>query len=1124
MCAIIYTSKSSRKDIGLLLFNLDDKTFFTLLSSTTNVSVDCIFNNNKLFFSQLNVNNDQCIITEYRFSFSSFYIDSASGISSRIITNITRTTNATETSYRTIPIQYIKSGNDTVFKFNVFTASGIEEVLITNMSESSEISNVHPQDNTFITTRRLYNLNNTLVGSYINNGMFFTSTLDITTSLQSPTAIDLPSDVPPDSVVYNISTNGEIISLKSSTGEILPYSLRLHNNVLYKTTDINEFKIPTYLTPPNYSNVTSLTTTEITNLIDAGFVMGAPFLSDGYNAFIPFNNISAPGGNSYNTSGTYIEGARNPQYPNYDAGTIMGTILAITLPSAKNIARISFGNKTNSDDIYVGYSTNAFTSAGAHSTSITWNIDATHITGGLVDVLKTGVRTIAFQANTINDNSNSVIWHGIQIYDTDGNSVFNTSTTGHKEGIYITASSGDSYAPSSLTNPDDIFVGSNSFDTEGYYSEPFNKPYIDGIEVVGTTITISFKENTDLVGLNIVNSNIVSARFGFSSVDVPDLSSFVNDTTFTRMESFINRSPEFFTNFAFLNPVKNVRAVIIKISAITPGHSGLTIGYIKPIRIMPSAENNIIPKIDDSNGTLTTPLTLVNNVSGNDILISHPSANTFAETGVETKKDFGTNVFINSMIKDKSLRVITPLSQNKDGYKLASEFVFTTDNGFDTVSGSYEGTAGNSSLSIPNGYPIFIGFGTPQKLDYFMFLRNINNVFTNIKTCSLSFSSSILPEIYNEEIFGGLNWRDTEQFDLTNVESGKQISITGKPDNVRSVVLVISDINPTANNTGYFTNFNFTTMKSSTLDNINDDVEDLFTPYFSHISQHPGYTDYYDNDIVYDVLYELNNVSNINSMDIETNFNGNLKILGFEESDNANAKSYLHGDLETLPDDILETESLTLNSGLTISVNLRQYMKISNPLKSLLFVYSNVHSLPVNSRLHTRISNLKERNRNTVLLNTIYPQGCPNSPSAPSRTAVIAGACITLLKGMFKLNNDDPTYSRVQRTPNGSFTADGQTLQYIDTSITRSHISELNKLAYNIAMSRCFAGVNYRSDIEMGIRLGEKYAIKYLRDKTFEYNETRNSVNLNKGFILETFDGKVLRIRQNNISELLQRT
>lgn len=47
----------------------------------------------------------------------------------------------------------------------------------------------------------------------------------------------------------------------------------------------------------------------------------------------------------------------------------------------------------------------------------------------------------------------------------------------------------------------------------------------------------------------------------------------------------------------------------------------------------------------------------------------------------------------------------------------------------------------------------------------------------------------------------------------------------------------------------------------------------------------------------------------------------------------------------------------------------------------------------------------------------------------------------------------------------------------------------MNKLAFNIAMGRDFAGIHYRSDAEAGFRLGEDVAIAMLYDLARTYTE-----------------------------------
>jgi hypothetical protein len=48
---------------------------------------------------------------------------------------------------------------------------------------------------------------------------------------------------------------------------------------------------------------------------------------------------------------------------------------------------------------------------------------------------------------------------------------------------------------------------------------------------------------------------------------------------------------------------------------------------------------------------------------------------------------------------------------------------------------------------------------------------------------------------------------------------------------------------------------------------------------------------------------------------------------------------------------------------------------------------------------------------------------------------------------------------------------------------------EINKLAFNVAIGRDFAGIHYRTDAEAGIRLGEQVSISILQDMVDTYAE-----------------------------------
>lgn len=117
----------------------------------------------------------------------------------------------------------------------------------------------------------------------------------------------------------------------------------------------------------------------------------------------------------------------------------------------------------------------------------------------------------------------------------------------------------------------------------------------------------------------------------------------------------------------------------------------------------------------------------------------------------------------------------------------------------------------------------------------------------------------------------------------------------------------------------------------------------------------------------------------------------------------------------------------------------------------------------------------------TYLLPQAYPEGCPLHPSYPSGHATVAGACSAMLKAFFDENG--------LLTDCVSASEDGLSLApYTDTALTVG--GEINKLAFNVAMGRDWAGIHYRSDAEVGMRLGEDVAIAMLQDLVNTYAES----------------------------------
>lgn len=137
----------------------------------------------------------------------------------------------------------------------------------------------------------------------------------------------------------------------------------------------------------------------------------------------------------------------------------------------------------------------------------------------------------------------------------------------------------------------------------------------------------------------------------------------------------------------------------------------------------------------------------------------------------------------------------------------------------------------------------------------------------------------------------------------------------------------------------------------------------------------------------------------------------------------------------------------------------------------------------------------------TYLLPQSYAEGCPLHPSYPAGHATVAGACSAMLKAFFdetEIVTDCVVAS-----------ADGLSLTPL-TDIALTVGGEINKLAFNVAMGRNFAGIHYRSDAESSFRLGEDVGIALLQDWVGTYTEDF------EGFQFTRLDGSPVRITRSN--------
>jgi hypothetical protein len=133
----------------------------------------------------------------------------------------------------------------------------------------------------------------------------------------------------------------------------------------------------------------------------------------------------------------------------------------------------------------------------------------------------------------------------------------------------------------------------------------------------------------------------------------------------------------------------------------------------------------------------------------------------------------------------------------------------------------------------------------------------------------------------------------------------------------------------------------------------------------------------------------------------------------------------------------------------------------------------------------------------TYLLPQAYPEGCPLHPAYPSGHATVAGACATMLKALF----DETMIVPDCVIP----TQDGHSLvPYQGPALSVK--GEIEKLAFNVAMGRNFAGIHWRCDAVGGIQLGEEVAISILEDLVNTFAEDF------PGFCFTRFDGRAVRI------------
>ena len=136
------------------------------------------------------------------------------------------------------------------------------------------------------------------------------------------------------------------------------------------------------------------------------------------------------------------------------------------------------------------------------------------------------------------------------------------------------------------------------------------------------------------------------------------------------------------------------------------------------------------------------------------------------------------------------------------------------------------------------------------------------------------------------------------------------------------------------------------------------------------------------------------------------------------------------------------------------------------------------------------------RRSGTCLLPMAWPEGAPLHPAFPAAHAAAAGAMVTVLKAYYAEEWELPDC--VEPLP------DGSDVRAIDATLTVG--GELDKLAWNLAIGRAFAGVQWRSDAEAGLRLGESVAVALLRELRELLPEPHGA------FTLRSFGGTTIEV------------
>ena len=160
-----------------------------------------------------------------------------------------------------------------------------------------------------------------------------------------------------------------------------------------------------------------------------------------------------------------------------------------------------------------------------------------------------------------------------------------------------------------------------------------------------------------------------------------------------------------------------------------------------------------------------------------------------------------------------------------------------------------------------------------------------------------------------------------------------------------------------------------------------------------------------------------------------------------------------------------------------------------------------------------------------AFLPLVFPEGSPTHPAYPAGHALVAGACVTILKAFLDTHDNEGNKRKWVDIYSRTSLADGALAKVDDGSgdlalaipVGETLVGELNKLASNMSLGRNLAGVHYRCDGACGCEMGEQVAISYLQSMTKAYYPEILQPHIE--FVLEKFNGEIVSISNGIVSK-----